>query len=122
MLIAHSLGPFQLWGDAVLARRISWADLSEQTRAVHERFYGVFLPRNKESPSPQVRYFRPSTVDPNFDPLDHVRVSMYPVFCKTFSNEEIHRKGQIVIIDLRGPFKMSIMKFLDFCRISLPLM
>ena len=111
----------RLWDVTKLARRISWDDLSEETRALNNQYCGIYLPRNGESNFRQVWYYRSSFVDPNGDPMDQVRVHMYSFFCYPYGKEEAHRKGQIVISDLRGPFKMSPIQYLDFCRITVPM-
>lgn len=77
----------KLWGDEPLARCIGWDDLSEETRAVYEQFNFISLPRNRESPSRQVWYYRDSIFEPNLDHIDFIRALMYSSLFNVFANK-----------------------------------
>lgn len=111
-----------VWGDELLVRRISWDDLSEESRFHYRRAYIVNLPRNKESTCRRVWYSRATCiVEPNVNPMDYLRGILYRSFANDFGNDELQRRGLIAINDLRGNWKMSTMQFLEFARDVTPM-
>lgn len=47
---------------------------------------------------------------------------MYPPYSNNIGNTELQQKGLIAVVDYRGPFKMSTVQYIDFCRIIIPMM
>lgn len=122
LIFKHNETKRRVWGEELLARRISWEDLSEETRAYYRKGYVTYLPRNRENSCRRVCYIRAANIQGDIDPMEYMRAITYAWFSTIIGNDELQRGGLITVSDLRGQWNMSTLQFLEFARIVAPML
>lgn len=119
---------YVLGGDAWLIHtHVRWDNplmpmMTEEDKVVFQQAIGLYMtPRPGTTTCRRLRYARAGALQVDTNPHAFVKSALY-AFSWILQDVDFQRKGQIGILDLRGPIKLSAIQLMDWFKVVSPLL